>query len=235
MKKFIVDPTEKMSGHFVNIKPAIEFIPDWYRKSNSKITGTNSELSIANPAMTNSTYKRCTPLLDAMTSGYISFLTADIEVMLKDNGMPYLLWRTERKIITEHTVEQWEGFPCPNGYAPFVYKWYNQMSIKMPNGYSLLVTNPINRFDLPFTTITGFVDSDIYNLPIQFPFFIKKGFTGIIEAGTPIAQMIPIKRNNWKIEVKKENSEKFNILSEKYLSTIKRSYKNNFWFRKKYE
>jgi hypothetical protein len=88
---------------------------------------------------------------------------------------------------------------------------------------------------LPFTTITGFVDSDIYNLPIQFPFFIKKGFTGIIEAGTPIAQMIPIKRNNWKIEVKKENSEKFNILSEKYLSTIKRSYKNNFWFRKKYE
>ena len=29
------------------------------------------------------------------------------------------------------------------------------------------------------------------------PFFIKSGFEGVIPAGTPIAQLIPIKREKW--------------------------------------
>lgn len=235
MKKFIITPAEELSGNFVNVKPASEFIPEWYRKSNSKALPVDTELLPQYVDSINSTYKKCTPFLDAMTCGYMSFLTADIEVSLKSNGMPYIQWRTERKIITEHAFEQWAGLPHPDGYAPFVYKWHNQMSFKVNKGYSLLFTTPMNRFDLPFINVSGIVDVDNYEDIVHFPFFIKQGFTGIIKMGTPISHIIPIKREPWKIELKQEDTLKSKIFKEKYLSTIKRSYKNNIWSRKEYK
>jgi hypothetical protein len=234
-KNIKITPVEALSGNFVNIKPASEFIPEWYRKTNLKALSIDTELLPQYVDSINSTYKKCTPFLDAMTCGYMSFLTADIEVSLQSNGMPYIQWRTERKVITEHALEQWAGLPCPDGYAPFVYKWHNQMSINVDKGYSLLFTTPLNRFDLPFINVSGIVDVDYYENTVHFPFFIKKGFTGIIESGTPISHIIPIKRDPWKLEVMKEDVLKKKIFEEKYLSTIKRSYKNNIWNRKEYK
>ena len=234
-KKFLITPVEQEAEHFFNITPSSEFIPEWYRKSSSKIVGTNSELSIINPIATNATYKGCTPFFDAITAGYMVYLTADIEVIKKENNLPYIMWRTQRKIITDHSLDQWKGLPCPEGYSPFVYKWHNQFNIKLPKDYSLLFLSPINRFDLPFLTITGIVDCDTWTGSVHFPFFIKNSFTGIIEKGTPIVQIIPIKREYWKKEHGSYNAEDDILHQEKFLSTIKRSYKNNYWNRKEYK
>ena len=234
-KKFLINPLEKGAEHFFNIVPSSEFIPEWYRKSPSQIAGAKSELFIDHPVGTNSTYKKCTPFFDAMTAGYMMYLTADIEVIRKENGMPYIMWRTDRKIITEHTKEQWEGLPCPEGYSPFVYKWHNQFNIKLPKDYSLMFLSPINRFDIPFLTITGIVDCDMWHGSVHFPFFINNNFTGIIEKGTPITQIIPIKREHWKREHGVYDAESTLINQQKFFSTIKRSYKKNYWTRKEYK
>jgi hypothetical protein len=234
-KKFLITPLEEGAEHFFNIEPSSEFIPEWYRKSVSMIPGTNSELAIRAPYVTNSTYKKCTPFFDAITAGYTVSLTADIEVIRKENNLPYIMWRTERKIVTEHTSNQWEGLPCPDGYSPFVYKWHNQFNIKLPKGYSLLFLSPINRFDLPFLTITGIVDCDMYHNSVHFPFFIKNNFNGIIEKGTPITQIIPIKRESWKKEHGTYDAKNVLLNHQKFLSTIKRSYKNNYWNKKEYK
>ena len=234
-KKFLITPMEQEAEHFFNIKPSSEFIPEWYRTSPSKLVGTNSELSINNPVATNTTYKSCTPFFDAITAGYMVYLTADIEVIKQKNNLPYIMWRTQRKIITDHSLDQWKGLPCPEGYSPFVYKWHNQFNIKLPKDYSLLFVSPINRFDLPFLSITGIVDCDMYTGTVHFPFFIKNSFTGIIEKGTPIVQIIPIKREYWKKEHGSYNAEDDILHQEKFLSTIKRSYKNNYWRRKEYK
>jgi hypothetical protein len=234
-KKFTITPTEKYSENFFNIFPASEFVPDWYRKSSSYIPNTNTELSLDQHSTTNSTYKRCTPFFDALTYGYMVVLTADVEVTRKPDGMPYLMWRTDRSIITEHTMDQWNGFPCPDGYSPYVYKWHNQFKITVPNDYSLLFLNPINRTDLPFFVINGIVDSDSYPGRVHFPFFIKNDFTGIIKKGTPITQIVPIKRDNWKRENKKYQEGLLEIHFEKFFSTIKRSYKNNYWKKKEFK
>ena len=54
--------------------------------------------------------------------------------------------------------------------------------------------SPINRFDLPFLSISGFIDCNYgFSLAGNMPFFIKKGFEGVIPAGTPYMQIIPIK------------------------------------------
>lgn len=226
---------QKGSEHFFNIKPSIEFIPEWYRKSPAQMVDTNSELSVYGPTATNSTYKKCTPFFDSMTAGYMAYLTADIEIIKKDNNLPFVMWRTKRDMITEHSLDQWEGLPCPDGYYPYVYKFHNQFQIKLPKNYSLLFVNPINRFDLPFLTVTGIVDCDVYTGQVHFPFFIKKDFTGIIEKETPIVQIIPIKREYWKREYGIYDGEKTSLYREQFLSTIKRSYKKNFWHRKEYK
>ena len=234
-KKFLITPEEDGAEHFFNIKPSSDFIPEWYRKSISNIPDTNSELLISNPMATTSTYKKCTPFFDAITAGYMMYLTADIEVIKKENNLPYIMWRTERKIVTEHSSNQWDGFPCPDGYSPHLYKWHNQFSIKLPKDYSLLFLSPVNRFDLPFLTITGIVDCDTWTGNVHFPFFIKNNFTGIIEKGTPITQIIPIKRESWEKEHGKYDAKKTFLNQQNFFSTIKRSYKNNYWHRKEYK
>ena len=233
-KKIIITPMEEYSDNFFNIVPASEFVPEWYRKSSSNIAGTKSELHITNPSTTNATYKKCTPFFDAISAGYMAYLTADIEVIRKDDGMPFIMWRTKRDIVTHHDMPQWDGLPCPEGYSPFVYKWHNQFNIKTPEDYSLLFLSPINRFDLPFLTVTGIVDCDEYTGSVQFPFFIKNNFVGIIEKGTPITQIIPIKRDNWNREYNDYHKSTKTLHQESFLSTIKRSYKNNYWHRKEY-
>ena len=57
----------------------------------------------------------------------------------------------------------------------------------------------MNRNDLPFTTITGMVDTDTYtdnlvNIPARWH---DTAFNGVLPKGTPVAQCIPVKREKW--------------------------------------
>jgi hypothetical protein len=96
--------------------------------------------------------------------------------------------------------------------------------------------HPLNRVDLPFITISGIIDFDkSIHAPIgNIPFFIKKGFTGTIPAGTPMFQMIPFKREDWK----SENQTYSDIFWQKKLNErkgIADIYKKKVWQKKSYE
>jgi hypothetical protein len=67
-----------------------------------------------------------------------------------------------------------------------------------------LITHPINRYDLPFTSVSGLADYDVYPLPGNVSFHIKEGFEGTIPAGTPIMQIIPIKREDWEHNINED-------------------------------
>ena len=81
----------------------------------------------------------------------------------------------------------------------FIVKFNNFWTIETPPGYSLLVTHPVNRYDLPFTTLTGLVDTDLYKDDfINFPAHWRdSGFQGTLPRGTPVAQCLPVKRELW--------------------------------------
>ena len=101
---------------------------------------------------------------------------------------------------------------------------------------SALVTHPINRVDLPFTTMSGIVDFDkSIHAPIgNIPFFIKNGFTGVIPKGTPMFQILPFERNEWQSE-KQKFDEKFwqTKLNERH--DVSDFYKKKIWQRKKFD
>jgi hypothetical protein len=81
----------------------------------------------------------------------------------------------------------------------FIIKFNNFWTAETPPGYSLLFTHPINRSDLPFTTLSGLVDCDTFHhSPIHFPArWHDANFNGTLPKGTPVAQCIPVKREIW--------------------------------------
>lgn len=159
--------------------------------------------------------KHCLPYYDAMTAGYHYVLHTDILVELGENLLPKLSWNSKMDPAADRVLKE---MPTPAGHYEAHFGWQMYWGIQMPEGWSALITHPINRYDLPFTTVSGLVDYDRYPLPGNVSFHIKNNFTGVIEAGTPIMSIIPIKRENWQHDINNDPeffSQKLALAEEK--------------------
>jgi hypothetical protein len=166
---------------------AKRFIPKWYKNFPSQI----------NEDIKDSTYKRCMPFLDSLTVGYIAELWCDLTVRRTDKGRPVFFWDGENAQVEERGLAPSAGIPTPTGSDINRFAWKTPYYLQTPPGYSVLITHPLNRFDLPFTTLSGVVDSENVMYNGNVPFFLKNDFEGKILKGTPIYQIIPFKRENW--------------------------------------
>lgn len=212
-------------------RPAHTEIPDWYKKINSYID--NSKKPLGN-GFTSSTIKRCMPVFDAITAGYILYTQVDVFISQRD-GQPWYEWPAYEP-IQFHPIEQAPTHPQNKGHLISYPKWINPWSIKTPKNYSCLFIQPVHRESV-FTILPGFVDTDKYDAPVNFPFVLNDvTFEGLIPAGTPMAQVIPIKRESWNITIGKEKD-----LEEQNKTTIKLktkffdSYKSQFRQTKEYK
>lgn len=168
--------------------PARKLMPEWFKNLPPKI---NNEQKLEN-----STIKRCMPFLDALNIGWIIPLAADVEFSKGPDGI-ITKSHFARSMIQTHNRSQVAGHPM---LPEQPWKWINHWAIKMPKGYSMLFVPPLNRYEPRFECISGLVDDtymgqDAFEY-INFPFFFKqKNYTGLIKAGTPLVQCIPIKRD----------------------------------------
>jgi hypothetical protein len=219
--------------------PAIKSLPKWflnsdpYEKSNTNTFPNDGNVHVRNKA-SNAAFKKCVPMLDGMGSGYIIPLWADVEVESSENG-PSIFWRTESGVFTMHGTDTKKITP-PIGYYDQVFKYQNTWIPETPKGYSCIITSPYGHNDLPIKAITGIIDSDKTILELILPVWIKENFNGIIEKGTPIAQVIPFKRDNWTSTFSHYDGEEYFITKEKgFNSTIVGHYLKNNWSKKKYK
>jgi len=216
-------------------KPASSFIPTWYKELESYIDGKKAPDGNAG---TTGTVKRCMPVFDAITTGYIIVSPADVYVSQKENEegtmSPYYEW-ANHALIQFHPVAQAPNHPNRNG-NPYP-KWINPWAITTPPGYSVLFTQPFHRESV-FTILPGVVDTDTYTASVNFPFVLNEPntFEGLIPAGTPIAQVIPFKRDSWEMSfgVEKDVIEHKN-LTTKLRSKFFDSYKTQFRQTKEYK
>jgi hypothetical protein len=214
--------------------PAVSSIPKWFKDMRHTLPGHDKVSLAASGQGSLATMKWCQPVLDSFSSGYVFTLSADVEVSLNDSGYPDFKWRGDETLVNGHPIVQTQGFPVSTDYYNQAYKFLNNVVIETPPGYSLLFTHPLNRLDLPFQTMSGVVDTDAHPIAVNFPFYLKRNFEGIIEQGTPIVQLIPIKRENWSREESTFSRKDTLFRDHKFSQTIYRSYKKNFWTRKSY-
>jgi hypothetical protein len=176
--------------------PAAAGLPEWLK-------AMPSEAVSALTGAADDTLKRCPPVIDAMTTGFLIPLICDVRVADGEfswdedlpAGGPVEFARSPMGL---HDPAQAAGSPL---YDPdrFLVKFHNLWTIQAPEGYALVFTHPVNRFDLPFTTLSGRVDADRYHDAwINFPAVWRDpGFRGVLPRGTPVAQVFPVKRESW--------------------------------------
>jgi hypothetical protein len=220
--------------------PADRVIPKWYKELDSYIDGEKRPL--ANGQGTSATLKRCMPVFDAVVSGYIIptyvdvFVSQKVEIDVEtnkptDKTYPYYEWPSFNP-LGFHSIDQ-----APNYYqrrdlsSQAQYpKWISPWAIKTPPGYSCLFLPPVHR-DSPFSILPGVVDTDTYRAPVNFPFVLQDwGFKGLIPAGVPMVQVIPFKRESWKMsfgqeeELQEQNKDGVSIRT-KFFDSYKSQYR----------
>lgn len=194
-------------------------VPEWY-----KDIRPNKELP---------NLKSCIPFLDSLISGYTQVTWADIKVVA-GNDAPEISVTSSVSMLSRREVS---SIPTTDDYYKIEFVWLRQWIPSLPEGYSVLLTHPLNRLDLPFTTISAIIDFDsALPHPVgKIPFYLKKNFTGIIPAGTPMFQMFPMRRETWEAVIKDFNLDN-KAKDNEYINSFNgpAPYKSYLWHKKEY-
>jgi hypothetical protein len=227
-------------------KPSSEFIPEWFRKAESFIEIETGLIANIDQQGISGGLKSCMPFLDALSSGYMMVSVANIRITKNENDV--VEWEYVEKDkngewqvtdidwtqIAERHGDIGHTIPRPYGFANNHLVWTNHWGMKLPKGWSVLATHPLNRTDLPYYTLSGIVDSDRFAPNGNLPFFIKDGWLGVIERGAPLVQLIPIKRSTWVSKVGHLN-EMDHFFGHEARNIAYGYYRKNMWVPKKYK
>jgi hypothetical protein len=215
--------------------PASKLIPEWYKNLESYMGG---EKRPDGNAGTTATAKRCMPIFDAITGGYIISTHTDLWVSQRPDEnrkiQPYYEW-ANFGALGFHPKHQLPDHPDGTGHEFSYPKWTNAWAITTPPGYSTLFISPLHR-ETPIIVLPGVVDTDTYNAPVNFPFVLRDSkMDGLIPAGTPIMQVIPFKREEWQMEIgSNEEFQQQAKVTNKLRSVFFDSYKRQFRQPKEY-
>ena len=209
--------------------PIVKTLPKWYKDASKYLIENDQKWS---------TFKNCMPFFDAMSSGYSYITPCDIKFFMEDGIIKHEVSDPNFASFVEARPQMPE-FEVPDGYHSTPFHWFSEWYPVSPDGYSILITMPFNRYDLPFITTSGIIDSDKTKIAGRIPFFLRKNFTGVIPAGTAVAQLIPIKREAWssQYDTPSHGRSMFDFLKnlKRYREQKVNAYRDNDWIRKIYE
>ena len=180
------------------------------------------------------TLKTCVPFLDSLTAGYILYFEQDYLIDPVEDDFSIVPANKERDDTGFHNnfqvPEKWKKITGKNA-GKFINKWL----IKTPPGYSCLFIKPMNRIEERFDIIPGIVDTDDYINLINFPFILRKRDEQfLIKKGEPMVQVIPFKRESWKMwsgfYKEHEHSKTMNKIHSSWID----KYKSMFWKKKSF-
>jgi hypothetical protein len=206
-------------------QPASKFIPDEYKKL-KRFSKDN---------MHSPTLKTCMPFLDSLTAGYIIPFDQDYLVDPVDDDFSVTPANKEQSDFGYHNQRQ-----LPEGWKKTskenAGKFHNKWLIKTPPGYSCLFIKPMNRIETRFDVLAGIVDTDTYINTINFPFILnKRDEQFLIKKGEPMIQVIPFKRESWKMwsgyYYEKAHRKVLMLLNSEWVDR----YKKIFWKKKSFK
>ena len=208
---------EKYYNAIPEPEPAYKNFPEWYKKippfCSQELRGPNG-----GPMMT---AKKCMPMIDAMSLGYVipfmmdQYIKTDTRGFHIDHG-PAL--HDFGPGLEFHELQQVRS--KDNADGPFKHsrpiKFINPWVVKTAPGWSTLFIQSINTMEDRFQLLGGLVDTDKYPKQVNFPGkWIKPLYDGYIRAGTPMMTAIPIKRDNLTKDytVRKMNKDEFDLIN----------------------
>lgn len=236
------------ADHLVGVIPnpilASKALPEWFKNLSRDIEGIHKSEA--------GTIKRCVPVLDAMCQGFVIPLWADLYVKIEVNRDPSLnqkyiqhfrfkdafeVGAFGERPLDIHTWDQvgddcdLKKYPCGKGLAKFNSPWV----IETPPDWSVQIKNPANNFKWDIRLMEGVVDSDTFHSPINLPFVWTGDRAGewVIPKGTPLAQVIPFKRDDLSLEVGAMDTPRVRKTNQMIASKMTGAYRTEFWHKRK--
>lgn len=237
--KFQIHPD--LVGVVPEIKPATKFVPDWYKdmpmttQSLEEHNAPNIKIAVDVPMM-----KRCLPVRDYLTSGYI--IPYWSETLLRKSSKGHYVdllasnpdWISKYNIgVDWHNIKQIKNSPLEElSDGEKVIKLSCPWTIATPKGYSTLFFSPFYH-ENDVTILPAIVDTDTHVVPTNFPAIIM-GEEVKIEMGAPIIQAIPFKRETWTSEIITSTNDEVVKQRRLYplISSFTSHYTKNLWRRK---
>ncbi len=209
--------------------PATKCVPEYYKKMDMWVH--EPKVYNHNQLSSGMTMKACIPIRDLLTAGYIISLWEELFVEKRvhnesDDGRVFSFAGTaDGKDVTSgtglstveaHGIRQFQASPLfkkarDKETGNRVPKMSCPWTFHTPPGYSCLFLPPQyreNRIEI----LPAIVDTDKWHL-VQFPFLFN-GFKDkeTVPIGEPVIQVIPFKRENWKIKVQENKSNRASLL-----------------------
>ena len=139
--------------------PASQALPDWLKD----MPGDVEAESLGGAPIR--TLKHCPPMIDAMRLGILILNPVDLQV--KDGEVS---WDWDPPVMSDsaitrapigvHVPEQTKGSPLETDHL--ILKFINFWTLATEPGWSLLFHHPVGYPDLPFQTLSGVVDTDLF-------------------------------------------------------------------------
>lgn len=208
--------------------PANKFYPDWFKNLPS------TTLSGA------STLKRCPPMADMFSMGYIIPTWSEFTLTPNSRGQYSLDTRMlvlhtplegDRPVIEGQDTKQYENTPWQ---GKTIMKIHSPWVVKTPPGYSLMLLPLFGRHNKGIEPIPAIIETDEYtvSLSIFFQITAKLGETIHIRPGEPLVQIIPYKRDIWNSKYTIKNLIEHAQIANKLKTYITSGYRR-FWHKKK--
>jgi len=208
MKNIKFTTHESVHGIIPEPKPAKKCIPQWYKNLSKEIVPLHPDPNIGVSQLLS--IKACPPIQDYICTGYILSTISDWLFTKTDSeGDEAPEYGVSDKLSTLYQSFSYHS-PMQVKNTSFegktTYKFNAPWSIETPKGYSCLFVRPFFSDTKGVEIIPAVVDTDVYH-QVNFPFFLNReeeSFT--LPKDTPIVQIIPFKREAWKMsnEMEKE-------------------------------
>lgn len=218
---------------------ASKMMPNWLKKLPRIAEGNHKNQA--------GTVKRCVPVLDAVTQGYIIPAWCDINVQVGEQEIEegekepciYVSVPSDfgmGEAIGSHGWDQ-VGNDCPLQHYPVgkvLLKLINPWVIETSPGWSVMIKSPANHYN-NIRLVEGVVDTDTYKRQINFPFFwdgCKQGEFEI-KKGDPLVHVIPFKREKITVEYDKWDHETMTKMDRAHETHFIDKYRKLWWSKKK--
>lgn len=169
--------------------PAYEEFPEWYENT----PGVLEDEYVEMPDTTS--VKRCMPFLEGMAMGWVLKLPGNLlfENPSADEGIQ-IRWDMEFDMVDMSFQSDVMNVTYPDEVV--MLKLTTPWMVSAREGWSLMVRPLPNRVNTPFKCTTGVLNADSFRGYLSgIVRWVDMDFTGVIEKGTPICQLIPIKRS----------------------------------------
>lgn len=180
---------------------AKDYVPDWWK---------TSKATECKGGMTTDTLRMCPGMDDLLKLGWYYVINYDVKIECNEEDFGPNRKRVWRAVTpyqynnsASHPYIQQNWDQCNHSHHrknTDSFKFVSDWGVRTPIGYSCLYIDPFLHNNENFTLWPGVIDTDKFssntdNAPMIFLPKIDKSF--VIKKGTPVAQLIPFKREEW--------------------------------------